>query len=163
MEKSSSDGVRSWDALKTEDPDVYAAIEAEEIRQREKLLLIASRKFCQPRGLGRARIRADQQICGRVSRQAILWRMSACRYRRKFGDSAMQRALRRRTCERAAALRITSQHGGLSIGPEGGGHHSWDGPCPRRASHAWEQSQFFRYPLPRLLLWCRSPDRNDRL
>jgi glycine hydroxymethyltransferase len=48
MEQMSSDVVRSWDALKTEDPDVYAAIEAEEIRQREKLLLIASENFASP-------------------------------------------------------------------------------------------------------------------
>ncbi len=44
----SSDAVGSWDALKTADPDVYAAIEAEEVRQREKLLLIASENFASP-------------------------------------------------------------------------------------------------------------------
>jgi glycine hydroxymethyltransferase len=44
----SSDVIRSWDALKTADPDVYAAIEAEEVRQREKLLLIASENFASP-------------------------------------------------------------------------------------------------------------------
>ncbi|MBK9308049.1 MAG: serine hydroxymethyltransferase [Nitrospira sp.] len=38
----------SWDALKTVDPDVYAAIKAEEVRQREKLLLIASENFASP-------------------------------------------------------------------------------------------------------------------
>jgi glycine hydroxymethyltransferase len=48
MENMSSDVIRSWDALKTADPDVYAAIEAEEIRQREKLLLIASENFASP-------------------------------------------------------------------------------------------------------------------
>jgi glycine hydroxymethyltransferase len=48
MESMSSDVIRSWDALKTADPDVYAAIEAEEVRQREKLLLIASENFASP-------------------------------------------------------------------------------------------------------------------
>jgi glycine hydroxymethyltransferase len=48
MEKMSSDAIGSWDALKTADPDVYAAIEAEEVRQREKLLLIASENFASP-------------------------------------------------------------------------------------------------------------------
>src|SRR6185312_4504585 len=48
MENMSSDVIRSWDALKTADPDVYAAIEAEGIRQREKLLLIASENFASP-------------------------------------------------------------------------------------------------------------------
>ncbi|MBI5672004.1 MAG: serine hydroxymethyltransferase [Nitrospirae bacterium] len=38
----------SWDALKEADPEVCAAIEAEEIRQREKLLLIASENFASP-------------------------------------------------------------------------------------------------------------------
>jgi len=41
----SSDAIGSWDALKTADPEVFAAIEAEEVRQREKLLLIASENF----------------------------------------------------------------------------------------------------------------------
>lgn len=44
----SSDAMGSWDALKTADPEVYAAIEAEEVRQREKLLLIASENFASP-------------------------------------------------------------------------------------------------------------------
>ncbi len=40
--------IGSWDALKAADPEVSAAIEAEEIRQREKLLLIASENFASP-------------------------------------------------------------------------------------------------------------------
>jgi glycine hydroxymethyltransferase len=42
------DGMGSLDALKSADPDVYAAIEAEETRQRDKLLLIASENFASP-------------------------------------------------------------------------------------------------------------------
>ena len=42
------DAIGSLDALKTTDPDVYAAIEAEEIRQHDKLLLIASENFASP-------------------------------------------------------------------------------------------------------------------
>ncbi|WP_173051466.1 serine hydroxymethyltransferase [Nitrospira sp. KM1] len=42
------DAVGSLDALKATDPDVYAAIEAEEVRQRDKLLLIASENFASP-------------------------------------------------------------------------------------------------------------------
>src|SRR5512139_2980850 len=38
-------GIGSLDALRSEDSDVYAAIEAEETRQRDKLLLIASENF----------------------------------------------------------------------------------------------------------------------
>lgn len=40
--------IGSLDALKAADPDVYAAIEAEETRQRDKLLLIASENFASP-------------------------------------------------------------------------------------------------------------------
>ncbi|MDC8451071.1 MAG: serine hydroxymethyltransferase [Nitrospira sp.] len=43
-----SDAIGSWDALRATDPEVYAAIEAEEVRQREKLLLIASENFASP-------------------------------------------------------------------------------------------------------------------
>ncbi len=42
------DAIGSLDALKAADPDVYAAIESEEVRQREKLLLIASENFASP-------------------------------------------------------------------------------------------------------------------
>jgi glycine hydroxymethyltransferase len=42
------DGIGSLEALKAADPDVYAAIEAEETRQRDKLLLIASENFASP-------------------------------------------------------------------------------------------------------------------
>src|SRR5438094_5836340 len=45
---SMKDAVGSLDALKATDLDVYAAIEAEEQRQREKLLLIASENFASP-------------------------------------------------------------------------------------------------------------------
>lgn len=38
----------SLDALKATDPEVYAAIQAEEARQRDKLLLIASENFASP-------------------------------------------------------------------------------------------------------------------
>ncbi|HEX2056658.1 MAG TPA: serine hydroxymethyltransferase [Nitrospiraceae bacterium] len=40
--------IGSLDALKATDPDVFAAIQAEEQRQREKLLLIASENFASP-------------------------------------------------------------------------------------------------------------------
>src|SRR5215831_3198939 len=42
------DAVGSLEALKATDLDVYAAIEAEEQRQREKLLLIASENYVSP-------------------------------------------------------------------------------------------------------------------
>jgi glycine hydroxymethyltransferase len=42
------DAIGSLDALKAVDPAVYAAIESEEVRQREKLLLIASENFASP-------------------------------------------------------------------------------------------------------------------
>ena len=48
METMNSYALGSWDALKGADPEVCAAIEAEEIRQREKLLLIASKNFASP-------------------------------------------------------------------------------------------------------------------
>lgn len=48
MEKMVSNAIGSWDALRATDPEVYAAIEAEEVRQREKLLLIASENFASP-------------------------------------------------------------------------------------------------------------------
>ena len=54
------DAIGSLDALKAVDPDVYAAIESEEVRQREKLLLIASENFASPAVLGRPGVVAYQ-------------------------------------------------------------------------------------------------------
>ncbi len=48
MDTMNSYAIGSWDALKAADPEVCAAIDAEEIRQREKLLLIASENFASP-------------------------------------------------------------------------------------------------------------------
>ena len=45
---SMKDTIGSLDALQTTDPEVYAAIDAEEERQRNKLLLIASENFASP-------------------------------------------------------------------------------------------------------------------
>ena len=45
---SMKDAVGSLEALQATDPDVYAAIDAEEERQRNKLLLIASENFASP-------------------------------------------------------------------------------------------------------------------
>src|ERR671910_2763747 len=45
---SMKDAVGSLDALQTTDPQGYAAIDAEEERQRNKLLLIASENFASP-------------------------------------------------------------------------------------------------------------------
>ena len=45
---SMKDAVGSLEALQTTDPEVYAAIDAEEERQRNKLLLIASENFASP-------------------------------------------------------------------------------------------------------------------
>lgn len=42
------DAIGSLDVLKATDPEVYAAIEGEEIRQHDKLLLIASENFASP-------------------------------------------------------------------------------------------------------------------
>ena len=54
-----SEAVGSLKALRATDTAVYAAIRAEEQRQREKLLLIASENFRQSGGLGGARQRHD--------------------------------------------------------------------------------------------------------
>src|SRR5918912_2274669 len=45
---SMKDAVGSLEALQATDPEVYAAIDAEEERQRNKLLLIASENFASP-------------------------------------------------------------------------------------------------------------------
>ena len=80
---SMKDAVGSLDALQATDPEVYAAIDAEEERQRNKLLLIASENFASPAVLAAQGSLMTNKYAGRVPRQAVLRRLPACGHRSK--------------------------------------------------------------------------------
>ena len=76
-----NDAIGSLDALKATDPDVYAAILAEEERQRERLLLIASENFASPAVLAaQGSIMTNKYAEGYPGKEVLRW-LSACGYR----------------------------------------------------------------------------------
>ena len=71
----SSTGVHLMDILKDADPEVFAAITAEEHRQRDELELIASENYTSARGDGGGRLGPDEQVRRGASRPALLRRL----------------------------------------------------------------------------------------
>jgi len=82
------DAIGSLDALKATDPDVYAAIEGEEIRQHDKLLLIASENFASPAVLAaQGYLRTNKYAEGYPGRRYY----GGCQYVDAVEDLAIQR------------------------------------------------------------------------
>ena len=73
-----NDAVGSLDALKATDPDVYAAIAAEEERQRDRLLLIASENFASLAVLAAQGSIMTNKYAEGYPGKTVLRRVSAC-------------------------------------------------------------------------------------
>jgi hypothetical protein len=67
-------------------PEVWAAIQAENLRQEEHIELIASENYASPAVSGGTRLAADQQIRRGLPRQALLRRLRKRRRDRAAGD-----------------------------------------------------------------------------
>ena len=67
------------------DPEIWAAIQAENRRQEEHIELIASENYTSPGGDGRAGLAADQQVRRGLPRQALLRRLRVRRRGRAAG------------------------------------------------------------------------------
>jgi hypothetical protein len=64
------------ESLKNVDPEVFDAILKEQEREHEKIVLIASENYTGgPRGTG---VDLHEQVCRRVSVQAVLRRLRIC-------------------------------------------------------------------------------------
>ena len=119
------------------------------------------RELRQPARAAGAGIGIDEQVCGRLSRQALLWRLRACGRGGAAGHRARLRVVRRRLGQRAAAFRLAGQRGGLP-GPadarrHGGGHE----PGAWRPPDARGQGEFLGQALPGRAIRRehRGPDR----
>ena len=91
----------------------------------------------------------DEQVRRGLSRQALLRRVRVRGRRRVAGHRTGKGAVRRRACQRAAALRRPGQHVGLLRGVEAGRHRARDEPGPRWTSDARTSAQLFRKALHR--------------
>ena len=76
---------RSQSTLANVDPEIWAAIQAENRRQEEHIELIASENYTSPGGDGRAGLAADQQVRRGLPRQALLRRLRVRRRGRAAG------------------------------------------------------------------------------
>ena len=160
---SMKDAVGSLDALQATDPDVYAAIDAEEERQRDKLLLIASENFASPAVLAAQGSLMTNKYAEGYPGKTVLRRLSACGHSRRPRHPTVQADFRRGACECSTALRFASQHGRLPVGAQARRHDPRDGPGPGRSPDPWQQSQFFRNDFSCVLVWVDRQTGNHRL
>ncbi len=102
-------------------------------------------KFRLARRDGGAGLAADQQVCRRLSRQALVWRLRKRRRRRATRHRPRQAALRSRARERPAALRLAGEHRRLFLRPQARRQDPHHGPRPRRPPHPRPQGEFLRH------------------
>ena len=91
------------------DPEVYRAVREEMMRQNSRLELIASENFTSEAVLEATGSVLHEQVCGRLSRQALLRRLRVRGHGRESGARPRQEAVPRRIRQRAAALRVAGQ------------------------------------------------------
>src|SRR5438270_826680 len=116
-----------------------------------------------PQGARGAGLGAHQQVRGRLSRQALLWRLRVRGRGRAARDRPGEEALRRRLCQRAAALRLPGERRGLPRAGAARGSDPRHEPRPRRTPDARRQGQLLREAVPRRAVRHPPRDRRDRL
>ncbi len=94
------------------------------------------------------RVGADEQVRRGASGSPLLRRLRDRRRGRAARDRAGEVAVRRRACERPAALRGLGEHGRLLRGARAGRHGAGAATRPWRPSHAWPSSQLLGSLLP---------------
>ena len=94
------------------------------------------RELRQPRDSGSCRIGIHEQVRRGVSGTPLLRRLRVRRRRRARRHLAREVAVRRRSCQRAAALRCAGQHGGVLHAAEAGRYRSRHEPRARRPPDA---------------------------
>ena len=77
---------RTQSTLAHVDPEIWAAIQAENQRQEEHIELIASENYTSPAVMAAQGSPADQQVRRGLPRQALLRRLRERRRRRAAGD-----------------------------------------------------------------------------
>ena len=112
-------------ALSQVDPEIYEAIQHETARQDGQLELIASENFTSEAVLEATGSVFTNKYAEGYPGQALLRRLRVHRRRGEPGARARQEALRRGVRERAAALRLAGQPGGLRRGADSPATPSW--------------------------------------
>ena len=149
-------------SLAAVDPEIAAAIKAEETRQRENIELIASENF-----VSRAVMEAQGSVLTNKYAEGYPGKRwyGGCEHVdvvEALAHGARETTFPRRGArQRPAALRLAGKHGGLFFRPPAGRQNPDDGPLPRRPSHARKQGKFLRPILRGLALRRESGRRAD--
>ena len=145
------------------DPELWAAIAAENQRQEDHIELIASENYASPAVMAAQGSQLTNKYAEGYPGQALLRRLRVRRHRRAARDRSREEALRRRCGERAAAFRRAGEPGGLLRGAEARRHDPRDVAAARRAPDARLAGQHQRQVVQGRSLRPRPRDRADRL
>ena len=149
--------------LRKVDPEIFAAVVAEEKRQRENIELIASENFT-----SRAVMEAQGSVLTNKYAEGYPGKRwyGGCENVDTVERLAIDRAKQLfslRTCERPAAQRRAGEHGRLLRHAKARRQNSRHEPRAWRPSHPWPSGKFFRQILPGLAVWRQRRDGADRL
>ncbi len=122
--------------LSAVDPEILHWIREEERRQNQQPGADRLGELGVARRAGGAGLRADEQVRGGVSRQALLRRLRVRRPCRAARDRPRQGALRRRARQRAAALGLPGEHVRVPDGAQARRHDPRNGSFARRPPDA---------------------------
>ncbi len=91
-----------------------------------------------------SRVGAHQQVCRRLSRQALLRRLRIRRCGGEPGDRSGEAAVRRRLCQCTAAFRQPGERRRVPGAAQSGGYHPRHESRSWRPFDAWRQGEFLR-------------------
>ena len=138
---------RGMSHLAEVDPEIAKAIRGETERQARNLELIASENFVSEAVLEAVGSVLTNKYAEGYPGQALLRRLRDRGHRRGAGHQPRQGALRRRARQRAAALGLAGQHGGLPHPAEARRHGARAQPRPRRAPHRGQPDELLGQAL----------------
>ena len=118
------------------DPDLWGAVQSELRRQEEGIELIASENYASPAVLAAQGTVLTNKYAEGYPGQALLRRLRIRRRGRNARHRAREAALRRRVRERAAALGLAGEPGGVHGDAEAGRHDPRHVARARRPPHA---------------------------
>ena len=163
MTKDTPELRRMSRSLEETDPEIAAVLRNEAPPPGHRPRADPLREFRLRSGDGSDGLGPDQQVCRRLSRQALLRRLRIRRSGRAAGHRPRQGALRRRARQRAAALRHAGEHRRLYDRAEAGRHRAGHESRARRPPDARPSAEFFRQDVQFRALRRRERNRNDRL
>ena len=146
--------------LSKADPDVWAAVQKEDVRQEQHIELIASENYASPPSW-KPRARSSRTSTPKATRQALLRRLRIRGRGRAAGHRSPEADLRRRSRQCAAQLGLAGQPGRVHGRALAGRHRAGHEPGRRRPPDARRVGQRLGQAVQLHLVWPgrqRSPE-----